>query len=440
MKRLAMNRGMLRQGAAVWCNRFLLTLGLMFASAAGAAATELGIKDAQFTLKGKPTFLLGISYYGALGASEDFIRRDLDDMQRYGFNWIRVWATFDLFGHDVSAVDGEGNPREPFLGKLKWLLAECDRRGMAVDVTLARSDGKTGVGPLRTLAAHRRAVETLVTALKPYRNWYLDLGNERNLREFFVNLAEVRSLREGAKRLDPRRLVTASHAPDINRDDLREYLLTVQVDFISPHRTRDPQSPTQTEAKSREYLARMKELGRIAPLHYQEPFRRGFRPGQWEPPTDAFLTDLKQARAGGAAGWCFHNGHQSDKPDGKPRRTFDLRERRLFEQFDEEERKVLAGLKAMLTSAPAARAAEVRSTLRSQADRCGFLVGCAAWESGSKGHEPAYTATLAREFNLVATRAQLCTGVAQPHRGNYQFGEADQVFEFVRQHREEWLS
>ncbi len=78
---------------------------------------------------------------------------------------------------------------------------------------------------------------------------------------------------------------------------------------------------------------------------------------------------------------------------------------------------------------------EAQSTLRSQADPCGFLVGCAAWESGSKGHEPAYTATLAREFNLVATRAQLCTGVAQPHRGNYQFGEADQVFEFARQHK-----
>lgn len=80
-------------------------------------------------------------------------------------------------------------------------------------------------------------------------------------------------------------------------------------------------------------------------------------------------------------------------------------------------------------------AASAQSTLRMEADRQGFLVGCAAWESGSKGHEPAYTATLAREFNLVATRAQLCTGVAQPDRGNYQFGEADQVFDFARQHK-----
>ena len=84
------NHGMFRAGTGGFCNRFLLTLPLMLATATGAAATELGIKDTQFTLNGEPTFLLCISYYGALGASEDFIRRDLDDVQRYGFNWIRV--------------------------------------------------------------------------------------------------------------------------------------------------------------------------------------------------------------------------------------------------------------------------------------------------------------------------------------------------------------
>jgi len=78
------------------------------------------------------------------------------------------------------------------------------------------------------------------------------------------------------------------------------------------------------------------------PVHYQEPFRRGFRPQQWEPPADAFLTDLTQARAG-AAGWCFHNGDQKDKPEGQPRRSFDLREKRLFDQLDDEEAKVLKG-------------------------------------------------------------------------------------------------
>src|SRR5215207_6811999 len=104
--------------------------------------TSLGIEGTRFTLNGRPTFLLGISYYAGLGASEEFIRRDLEDLQRLGFNWLRVWATWAAFDHDVSAVDATGRAREPFLAKLRWLLAECDRRGFVVDVTLTR--GKRG--------------------------------------------------------------------------------------------------------------------------------------------------------------------------------------------------------------------------------------------------------------------------------------------------------
>jgi len=55
----------------------------------GAAAPVLGIDGTAFTLNGKKTFLLGASYYGALGAPDDFIARDLDDLRTLGFNWIR---------------------------------------------------------------------------------------------------------------------------------------------------------------------------------------------------------------------------------------------------------------------------------------------------------------------------------------------------------------
>ena len=37
--------------------------------AAQAGDTRLGINGADFTLNGQPAFLLGISYYGALGAA-----------------------------------------------------------------------------------------------------------------------------------------------------------------------------------------------------------------------------------------------------------------------------------------------------------------------------------------------------------------------------------
>jgi hypothetical protein len=322
----------------------------MVATPAGAAppaeepGTKLGVKGTDFTLNNKPTFLYGISYYGGSGASEEAIRKDLVDAKRYGFNWVRVWATWGAFGNDVSVVDPDGKPREKYLKKLQWLVAECDKHGIVVDVTLSRGNGATGPARLQTLEAHLRSVETILAALKGRRNWYLDLGNERSVGDKrFVSFDDLKELRELARKLDPALLVTASHGSDITKDEFREYLKTAGVDFVCPHRPRDADSPKQTEKKTKEYLAWGKELGREVPVHYQEPFRRGY--AKWEPKVDDFATDLKGAKAGGAAGWCFHNGDNRTAKDGRPRRSFDLREKRLFEQLDEDELKALALLK-----------------------------------------------------------------------------------------------
>jgi hypothetical protein len=85
-------------------------------------ATKLGVDGSRFTLDGKPTFLLGMSYYGALGAPADFVRRDLDDLQARGFNWVRVWATWVADGNDVSAVDHDGSAKQPGLARLLTLV------------------------------------------------------------------------------------------------------------------------------------------------------------------------------------------------------------------------------------------------------------------------------------------------------------------------------
>lgn len=320
----------------------LLCLALLHAPAEGA--TVLGIEGTRFTLNGQPTFLLGISYYAGLGASEEFIRQDLDNLQKHGFNWFRLWATWDAFDHNVSAVDAQGRAREPFLGRLKWLVAECDRRGFVVDVTLTRDKGsaKPAGGMLPDYEAHLRAVETLVEVLKPHRNWYLDLANERDVGDDrYVSAEELKRLRARVRELAPDLLVTASFGGhDLTKEDVRESLLTVGADFLTPHRPRSPEAPGQTEARTRECLELMKQVGRMAPVHHQEPFRRGYQ--RWEPTAADFLTDLRGAVAGGAAGWCLHNGTQRNAPDQQPRRSFDLRGRRLFDQLDDEESKVVA--------------------------------------------------------------------------------------------------
>src|SRR4051812_14334982 len=71
------------------------------------AVTRLGTDGTGFTVNDRPAFLFGVSYYGALGAPDEAVRRDLAELKRHGFNWVRVWATWAAFGHDVSAVDGE---------------------------------------------------------------------------------------------------------------------------------------------------------------------------------------------------------------------------------------------------------------------------------------------------------------------------------------------
>jgi hypothetical protein len=173
--------------------------------------TVFGVRDTRFTLGGEPTFLLGMSYYGALGATQEFVRSDLDALRRHGFNWMRVWATWRAFDRDVSAVDAEGGPREPYLGRLKWLVAECDRRSLIVDVTLTRGDG-TNWGAIPDLKAHQRAIETLVGALRVHRNWYLDLANERDVRDGrHVPPEDLKTLRDQVRRL------SMSHPVSITR-------------------------------------------------------------------------------------------------------------------------------------------------------------------------------------------------------------------------------
>ena len=78
-----------------------------------------------------------------------------------------------------------------------------------------------------------------------------------------------------------------------------------------------------------------------------------------------------------------------------------------------------------------------QTTLRSEADRIGFRIGNAAWESGTRGHESRYTNTLKKEFNSVSTRAQLCMAVCHPAEETYDFREADAVFDFAEQNQME---
>ncbi|MFW6146697.1 MAG: hypothetical protein ACOC7R_05125 [Planctomycetota bacterium] len=316
-------------------------------------ATTLSIEPGgtRFLVNNQPAFLLGASYYGGLGAPDAFVEQDLAELKRLGFNWVRVWCTWAPFGKDVSAVTAAGAAREPGLSRLGAICERADRMGMIVDVTFARGHGIINSSPadwvhrdmpLVDQAGHLRAIRTVAEALKPYRNAYIDLANERNLRGpehvSFEDLAELAAIVRG---IDPERLITASAAGDIPLEEVGAYLTTADVDFLTPHRCRHENTPAETPAKTRAYLDAARQcLGHPVPVHYQEPFRRG--PHGWLPTAEDFLADLRGAVRAGAAGWCLHAGHTAG-PDGRPRKAFDLGpdEGRLVDQLDDVERAVL---------------------------------------------------------------------------------------------------
>ncbi|MGB2861917.1 MAG: hypothetical protein WBC05_01200 [Sedimentisphaerales bacterium] len=53
-----------------------IILYVLFCFTGGASGIELGIETDKFTIDGKPIFLFGISYYGALGASREYVMKE----------------------------------------------------------------------------------------------------------------------------------------------------------------------------------------------------------------------------------------------------------------------------------------------------------------------------------------------------------------------------
>ncbi|NLF29670.1 MAG: hypothetical protein GX591_02140 [Planctomycetes bacterium] len=314
-------------------------------------ATTLGIEPngTRFLINGEPTFLLGASYYGGLGAPEEFVEQDLADLKRLGFNWIRLWCTWGPFGRDVSAVTPSGGPREPGMSRLRAICERADRMGMIVDVTFGRGQGIINSSPLGGVhtdmpivdqAGHVNAVRTIAEALMGFRNAYFDLANERNAGPSqHVTFEELAELARAVRRIDPERLLTASDSRDIPLDQIAGHLKIAGENFLTPHRPRHAGTAAETPAKTREYLDEAaRVLGHPVPVHYQEPFRIAW--GKWVPGLDDFLADLRGAVEAGAAGWCFHNGHTTvTSPDGRPRKAFDLgsEEGRLFDQLNDVE-------------------------------------------------------------------------------------------------------
>jgi len=330
--------------------RLCTLIGLLGTSGSAAYAVTLGISpDGRFfTLDGVPTYLNGVSYYGAQTITTASYRTsDLDDMVADGFNWIRVWGywTNAVTSEDVSVLTYDGYSRSTYMNRLKTLITECNNRGIIVDVSLNRDAYGTWVGA-RTQAQHLKAVQTLATELLSYRNVYIDISNERDVGDGrYVSLSECGALINAIKAIDPTRLCTASSTPT-SQSQLSDFKNTAKMDFISPHLCRDSSCPAATLGTVNNYSSWMDNLGWRIPIHLQEPFRRGYSTS-FNPLEDDFLRDCSGGKLAGAAGWCLHNG---DNFDAAPYRSFtmDNARGRLYAQWESAETNVTNQVSALI--------------------------------------------------------------------------------------------
>jgi endo-1,4-beta-xylanase len=72
-------------------------------------------------------------------------------------------------------------------------------------------------------------------------------------------------------------------------------------------------------------------------------------------------------------------------------------------------------------------------SLRPAADRNGVLIGTAV--RPSQLSEPAYSSTLAREFNMVEAEDAMKWWVLRPDQGTYDFRQGDEVVRFAQSHQ-----
>jgi endo-1,4-beta-xylanase len=74
----------------------------------------------------------------------------------------------------------------------------------------------------------------------------------------------------------------------------------------------------------------------------------------------------------------------------------------------------------------------VAQTLRDAANRSGTLIGAAA--NAAYLSEPAYIATLGREFNMLEPEDAMKWAVIRPNRGTFNFADADRLVAFAESH------
>ena len=273
----------------------------------------LSVSGTGFQLDGQSTFLVGISLFDALGSAPPSVA-DLNALQDWGVNTIRVWAHWQ-----DPIYQADGTLSEAGRTRLLTLVKRLQGRRMVLELVLLRPGQMPGqpYAVFSSETARLRAVSETTTALREFRNVLFDLFNEHDHGDGPISHQAARALRDAVKAADPARIVTISstgghvgRGAELSKEEeqnLREEAGdapdAVHVDVVAPHFPRTDDWASATGARVRAVRAALDRMGRQIPIYLNEEQRT-------DPPVkiapDAYVRAITEARQSGAAGWVFN--------------------------------------------------------------------------------------------------------------------------------------
>lgn len=268
----------------------LAVLGVLVASAP-VSGQRLSVQGHQFAVDDTPKFLVFITYFGGMGA--DNIIADLRFIKSKGFDGIRLWPNSP---DGPQLMNADGTLRSDSLARLIFILDRAREFRLIVDVTFT-AEHIAGLDAER----YKAAITAAAIALRRHENVLFDLQNERNVYGPFgrpLSAVDVSSARAAVKQADPKRILTASNS-GTPLDKTSRFTEETRLDVTAYHDPRDANWYQLDRIRS--IVDALGANGR--PVYFQEPTRFPF------PSTDRaefFQQALLNARAGGAAAWCFH--------------------------------------------------------------------------------------------------------------------------------------
>ena len=316
-----------------------------------ATGPSLTIAGTSFAVDGRPRFLLLVSYFDALRASDATLEGDFAFLRRHGLdgvrifpNWWRCAAARQCGGHagdDTLMAAPDGALRPAALARLKAVIAAAGRHGLIVDLSFARETVRDTAGRELSPSAYGDGLAAAVRALGPVPHVMIDLQNEVNQNRLSAAsaAADAPHLAALARRVDGGpRIVFVSTS---EREAERYTYCGVDgcpLDVLAVHDARERNWHDRTPAVVRELVALGVRRG-PRPVYLQEP--QAWQDERAPDRVERFLDAAARAKRAGAAAWTFHT-----------RSAFILREgRSLASQLDADERAVLERVRQRVDAA-----------------------------------------------------------------------------------------